>query len=299
MNHTKTALDLFSRHYHCSQSVFGAFADDLGLPQKQALQIGACFGGGMRKGEVCGACTGALMVLGMQYDRSDPAGSGNHEQADALGTAFLERFRRENGSYLCRELLGCDLADPAGSASAREQGLFTTRCPLFVASAVRITEELIAENGFPHIRPAQPEDASRIAEIIIANYRMQFYPVFRSDEFYFRELNLAEQAERLRTDAGLLAQYFVFDDGIVRGCIRISGTEIVRLFVEPAFQGRGIGAGLLTFAETVHRADHLWVLECNPDAIRFYARHGWRLTDTKKPEEGTDKNLILMQRECD
>ena len=297
MNHTKTALELFGRRYHCSQSVFGAFADDLGLRQKQALQIGACFGGGMRKGEVCGACSGALMVLGMQYDRSDPARSGDHEQADALGADFLERFRRENGSYLCKELLGCDLADPAGRASAGAQGLFTKRCPLFVASAVRITEQIIAENGFPQIRPAVPDDAARIAEIIIANYRKQFYPVFRSDEYYFQELNTAEKTAQLRADQEMLKQYFVYDDGIVRGCIRISGTEIVRLFVEPSFQNRGIGAKLLAFADTVQHTDHLWVLECNPGAIRFYERQGYRLTDTKKREEDTDRYLILMQRE--
>ncbi len=289
MNQTKQAEDLFRAGYSCSQAVLGAFAPSLGLDLQQAFQVSACFGRGMRCGSVCGACTGALMVLGMQY-----ADGCDHSLTNQLTTEFLRRFEQENGATLCKVLLSNAPADP-DPARARLIG----PCPALVASAVRITAQMIAENGFPHIRAAKPEDASRIAEIVISNYRKQFYPVFRSDAFYFQELDIAEQAARLRENPGMLSQYSVYDDGIVRGCIRISGTEIVRLFVEPAFQGSGIGAKLLTFAGTVRHADHLWVLECNPDAIRFYQRHGWRLTGTKKPEEDTDKYLILMQREDD
>lgn len=289
MNRTEKARQLFAEGYSCSQAVLGAFAPALGLDLRQAVQVSACFGGGMRCGSVCGACTGALMVLGLQY-----AGDGrDHSLTNKLTTELLRRFELENGAMLCKVLLADAPKTETDPKLARLKG----RCPDLVASAVRITEQLIAENGFPQIRAAKPEDADRIAEIIIANYRRQFYPVFRSDAFYFQELNIAEKAAQLRADPEMLAQYFVYDDGIVRGCLRICGTEIVRLFVEPPFQGKGIGARLLTFAVTVQQSDHLWVLECNPGAIRFYARHGFRLTDTKKPEEDTDKYLIRMERE--
>ena len=75
MTHKETALDYFGRKFHCSQSVLAAFAPECGLTEEQALKLGACFGSGMRKGEVCGACVGALMVLGAlygQYDKADP-----------------------------------------------------------------------------------------------------------------------------------------------------------------------------------------------------------------------------------
>ena len=289
MNRVEQAHQLFADGYSCSQAVLGAFAPAAGLDLEQALQVSACFGGGMRCGSVCGACTGALMALGMLY-----AGSGKDRSlTNRLTTEFLNRFEQENGAILCKVLLSQAPKSETDPKTARLKG----RCPDLVASAVKITEQLIAENGFPHIRAAKPEDASRIAEIIIANYRKQFYPIFRSDEFYFQELDIAEKAAQLRADPETLAQYAVYDDGIVRGCIRICGTEIVRLFVEPAFQGKGIGARLLTFAVSAQQADHLWVLECNPGAVRFYVRHGFRLTDTRKPEEGTDKYLIRMERE--
>lgn len=146
-----------------------------------------------------------------------------------------------------------------------------------------------------HIRRAQPDDASRIAEIWVFNYRLQFYPIFRDDSFYFCELTVEAAAESLRGDAAALAAYYVYDDGIVRGMMQVEGGEVVRLFVEPAFQSCGIGAKLLEYAVTALHADRLWVLECNPRAIQFYERHGFRLTDTKKPEDDTDKYLRLMK----
>lgn len=38
-----------------------------------------------------------------------------------------------------------------------------------------------------YIRHAKSEDISRIAEIIITNYRVNFYPFFKNYEFYFKE----------------------------------------------------------------------------------------------------------------
>ena len=84
MTHKEKALDYFSRKFHCSQAVLAAFADECGLTEKQALMLGACFGGGMRKGEVCGACTGALMVLGTLYGQYDEADLESRETANRV-----------------------------------------------------------------------------------------------------------------------------------------------------------------------------------------------------------------------
>ena len=51
MNHVDKALDLFKSKFHCSQAVFAAFSEELGLSEEQALKIGSCFGSGMRKGD--------------------------------------------------------------------------------------------------------------------------------------------------------------------------------------------------------------------------------------------------------
>lgn len=147
-----------------------------------------------------------------------------------------------------------------------------------------------------NIRPATPADASRVAEIEIFNYRMNFYPIFRNDAFYFGELQVAPAAENLRSDPGFCASTFVYDDGVVKGFIRIDGDEVKKLFVEPVLQGQAIGAALLDYAIANHDVCCLWVLEKNEKAIRFYARHGFRPTGERMPEDDTDESLLLLCR---
>ncbi len=136
-----------------------------------------------------------------------------------------------------------------------------------------------------HIRPATAADASRIAEIIITNYRVNFYPFFHNDPFYFGELNVVEMASEYAEGSPALRSTFVYDDGVVRGIIRVSDDEIEKLYVEPQFQGQGIGARLLEFAVGELHADKLWALEYNTRGISFYKRHGFELTGEKMTED--------------
>lgn len=145
MSHVQIAEELFEQKYHCSQAVLAAFAGELGLTEKQALKLGGCFGGGMCLGEVCGACTGALMVLGMTYGQCELGDMESRLKTNDITVRFLEQFRKENGSYICNELLGCDIATPEGKAYARENKLFTEFCPKMVVSAVKIVEQLIEQ----------------------------------------------------------------------------------------------------------------------------------------------------------
>ena len=143
MTHIEKANDLFGRKFHCSQAVFVAFAEELGLTEEQALKIGACFGSGMRKGEVCGACTGALMALGLKYGQSEEEDIESRLKTNEVTDRFMEAFKEENGSYMCRELLGCDLSTQEGIAKALEKKLFTEFCPKMVESATRIAEDIL------------------------------------------------------------------------------------------------------------------------------------------------------------
>lgn len=146
MTHIEKSQELFAKKFHCSQAVLAAFAEELGLSEKQALKLGACFGGGMCKGEVCGACTGALMALGLKFGQCEVGDLNSKTNTNNITIKFLETFKKENGSYMCRELLGCDLATPDGKLYAREHNLFTEFCPKMVISATEIVEKLLHEN---------------------------------------------------------------------------------------------------------------------------------------------------------
>ncbi len=136
------------------------------------------------------------------------------------------------------------------------------------------------------IRHAKSCDASRIAEIIITNYRVNFYPFFKNDEFYFSELNVVDMAKEYSEGSEALLSTCVYDDnGVIKGIIRINGTEVVKLYVEPQFQSCGIGAELLAYAVDKFGADNLWALEYNTRGIAFYKRHGFQLTGEKMIED--------------
>lgn len=146
------------------------------------------------------------------------------------------------------------------------------------------------------IRPAEARDVCRISEIEVFNYRLNFYPVFQNDDFYFHELTVSALSEIYAKNPRLLKGTHVYDDGCVKGFVRIAGNEIEKLFVEPVLQKNGIGAQLLAFAVSQKGASFLWALEKNERAIAFYERHGFNKTGERKPEDGTDEYLIRLER---
>ena len=140
-----TAAARLDQGFNCAQSVLVAFAAQLGLDESRALKLASPFGGGVsRRGEVCGAVTGALMVLGLAQGSDTPAGK---EKAYLLGQDFLQRFETRHGTILCRTLIQCDLSTPEGLQQARGRGVFTDLCPQFVRSATEITQTLLVKRA--------------------------------------------------------------------------------------------------------------------------------------------------------
>ena len=144
-----------------------------------------------------------------------------------------------------------------------------------------------------NIRQATNADLSRIAEIMIFNYRLNFYPIFRDDEFYFNELQVSKLMKEYED---IVSSMWVYDDGAVKGFIQIDGQEVKKLFIEPVLHGKSIGSELLDYAIREHDVSFLWALEKNTRAISFYERHGFRLSGDKKLEEDTTEYLLRLER---
>ena len=147
------------------------------------------------------------------------------------------------------------------------------------------------------IRRAIPSDAGRLSEIEVFDYRLHFYPLFRTDAYFFSELNVPVLMQEYRDMPELIERTFVYDDGVVKGFIRVNGAEFEKLFVETAFQGKGIGGALLDHAIRHAGADWLLVLEKNEGAIRLYERHGFRLTEQRQRVDDTEEYLVKMERQ--
>ncbi len=136
------SVEEFRKGYNCSQALLSAYSEELGLDKELGLKISSAFGGGMGcEGDVCGAVTGALMVLGLRYGNA----SAERGQSESYGRAkdFLGKFRQRNGSTVCRELLDCDISTEEGMGRATKKRLFTTVCPKLVKDAAEIVEGMI------------------------------------------------------------------------------------------------------------------------------------------------------------
>ena len=145
MERKERALRCFADHLHCSQSILAAFSEECGISEETAFRLGSCFGSGMRRGNVCGACTGALMVLGLKYGETHAGDQEGRLRTNRLNDLMMDRFSEANGSCICNELLCCDVRTPEGVQYARDNHLFTEFCPKMVASAVDILEDIIKE----------------------------------------------------------------------------------------------------------------------------------------------------------
>lgn len=136
------ARELFASAYNCAQSVLGAFCKDEGLDKETALKLANGFGGGLRYGEVCGAVSGAVMVIGLKcgfFIENDLRQKGfcNNKAAE-----FIERFKAENGFLLCRDLLGADIRSPEDHNMPKAREAHKSICPNLITSAVRILENM-------------------------------------------------------------------------------------------------------------------------------------------------------------
>jgi C_GCAxxG_C_C family probable redox protein len=144
MTSAQRAAETFESGFSCSQAVFAAFSEALGLERTLALKIAQPFGGGIAgTGSTCGAVSGALLVIGLKHGRLRPEDAAAKEKTYALVREFSARFAERHGSIICRELLGVDLSTPEGHEEARRRGLFAERCSRFVSEAAEILEAIL------------------------------------------------------------------------------------------------------------------------------------------------------------
>lgn len=134
-SHEAKAEAFFLEGLNCSQSVFCAFADEFGLELELAKKISCGLGGGVgRMREVCGAVTGATLVIGL---RKGPDKAAVYPAVQD----FIARFKAECGSIVCRELLSGTGATQGGAPEARTEAYYRKRpCVELVKLAARLLD---------------------------------------------------------------------------------------------------------------------------------------------------------------
>ena len=142
MSGEERAVELFTNGYNCAQAVLGAICEGTGLDLDTALKLTSGFGGGVRCGEICGAVSGAVMAIGLKCGFYIEKDFNQKNFCNRKTYEFIERFKKANGSALCRELLGVDIRSPDDHNMPEARKAHNTLCPKLVAGAVRVMESM-------------------------------------------------------------------------------------------------------------------------------------------------------------
>jgi C_GCAxxG_C_C family probable redox protein len=145
MTRADEAKENFLKGQNCAQAVFGAFCKETGMDEKTALAVSACFGGGLgRQREVCGAVSGMCMALSMLYAPKDPTNHAEKAAFYARVQDVCNQFKKENGSIICRELLGLAAGPSSPVPDERTKAYYAHRaCGDRVKSAAAILEKYL------------------------------------------------------------------------------------------------------------------------------------------------------------
>lgn len=146
------------------------------------------------------------------------------------------------------------------------------------------------------LRKAGNMDVSRIAEILIFTKRTTYRPIFKNDNVSFNEMQVLKEIEKL-SQPSALDNIYVYDDGIVKATVKIEDigekTKVSEFFVDPFFQGEGIGTKILNNVIEKSKEVFLYVLDKNEKAIRFYVKMGFKYTGEK--EEFLNSGFYMLK----
>ncbi len=146
MNKEGLSVNTFKSGYNCAQSMIYSFAEEANIDKSIALKLATGFGGGLgRTGNVCGAVTGGILILGLMFGRGEDEDKIKQEKTYQYVRDFIEKFKAKYGTIECRKLLDdIDLLTEEGQKRFKESGMIN-KCYEYVENANRMIQEIIKE----------------------------------------------------------------------------------------------------------------------------------------------------------
>ena len=147
MDHVQRAKELFLEGYNCAQATLAAFSDITGIDEATAIKLTSGFGAGMGAlRDTCGAVTGMFMAADMLYGYESPTDKEGKAAHYELIRELAAKFKEENGSIMCRDLLAnCPKAQ---QPMDRTDEYYAVRpCVRLVMDAAAILDKVIAEKN--------------------------------------------------------------------------------------------------------------------------------------------------------
>ena len=147
-NRGEEAYNYFLQGYNCSQAVVMAYRDFFPPHALDTiLSLASPFGGGMgRLREVCGTVSGAFIVLGSIYGFNVPGDSEKKKILYGKMQEFAALFEKENGSIICRDLLGLKGRSNPNPEERTKEYYEKRPCPKLWLSSASILEGFLIKN---------------------------------------------------------------------------------------------------------------------------------------------------------
>jgi C_GCAxxG_C_C family probable redox protein len=151
------------KYFGCSQAVVSALIEAFGIGGPDILRSSTCFSGGVaRRGNVCGAVTGGLMMIGFLIGRDDLEMFEQLRRAMGFGDTFYRRFEEKFGTAICAEIQKVrfgkvfDMVTEEGREAFNKAGAHDPEgCPVVTGEGARLAAEIMIEilkDGHPVAR---------------------------------------------------------------------------------------------------------------------------------------------------
>jgi len=135
------ALQMFRSGYNCAQVVLITYCEKYGLDYGTALKLADGLAHGMKRVEVCGTASGAVLVLGLKYGDTLPKEKNLEKPAHEKIAAFMLEFQKRNKHLRCEDILGYDVTTPEGMAEHARGNYKETKCSAIIADTMALLEE--------------------------------------------------------------------------------------------------------------------------------------------------------------
>lgn len=136
----------FESGYNCAQAVLMAFSDLTGIDEATSAKLASSFGGGIgRMREVCGTVSGMLMAYGLIRGYATVDSHEVKAEHYVHVRELADKFKAENGSIICRELLAGVQHTDGGDPEPRSAEYYKKRpCGELVECAADILDEYLS-----------------------------------------------------------------------------------------------------------------------------------------------------------
>lgn len=102
------ALENHHNGYNCAQSVACAFAEDLGMDEKELFRIMEGFGFGLGCMGTCGAVSGMTAVAGIRESDGNLGAPATKKASYKASKKMVKAFEDKIGSVICKDIKGVE-----------------------------------------------------------------------------------------------------------------------------------------------------------------------------------------------